>query len=142
MPQYRESTWTSAKKAKELNDNRSGSLLDFLEDFTERFPKYHAEYHTLLTDNRIWKQRLVHVGIVSPERAMQLGFTPRMRIVHTSSHAIGQIYLPAINWMLMVACTGLVLICPYCSVFCSGSAISALTGGEGITAMRTRAVPV
>jgi NADH-quinone oxidoreductase subunit D len=78
MPQYRESTWTSAKKAKDLNDSRSGSLLDFLEDFTERFPKYHAEYHTLLTDNRIWKQRLVNVGIVSPERAMQLGFTGAM----------------------------------------------------------------
>jgi len=78
MPQYTESTWTSAKKAKELNDNRSGSLLDFLEDFTERFPRYHAEYHTLLTDNRIWKQRLVNVGVVTPERAMQMGFTGAM----------------------------------------------------------------
>ncbi len=78
MPQYTESTWTSAGKAKELNDNRSGSLLDFLEDFTDRFPKYHAEYHTLLTDNRIWKQRLVNVGVVSPERAMQMGFTGAM----------------------------------------------------------------
>jgi NADH-quinone oxidoreductase subunit D len=38
MPQYQESTWTSAKKAAELNENRSGSLLDFLEDFTNRFP--------------------------------------------------------------------------------------------------------
>lgn len=78
MPQYRELTWTSASKAKALNENRSGSLLDFLEDFTERFPKYHAEYHTLLTDNRIWKQRLVGVGVISPERAMQLGFTGAM----------------------------------------------------------------
>ena len=59
MPQYQESTWTSAKKAREINGNRSGSLLDFLEDFTNRFPTYHSEYHTLLTDNRIWKQRLV-----------------------------------------------------------------------------------
>ncbi len=78
MPQYQESTWTSAKKAGELNENRSGSLLDFLEDFTNRFPKYHSEYHTLLTDNRIWKQRLVNVGIVTPERAMQMGFTGAM----------------------------------------------------------------
>ncbi len=78
MPQYKESTWTSAGKAKELNDNRSGSLLDFLEDFTDRFPKYHAEYHTLLTDNRIWKQRLVNVGVVTPERALQMGFTGAM----------------------------------------------------------------
>ena len=78
MPQYQESTWTSAKKAKEINANRQGSVLDFLEDFTERFPTYHAEYHTLLTDNRIWKQRLVNVGVVSPERAMQMGFTGAM----------------------------------------------------------------
>jgi len=78
MPQYQESTWTSAKKAGELNENRSGSLLDFIEDFTNRFPKYHSEYHTLLTDNRIWKQRLVNVGVVTPERAMQMGFTGAM----------------------------------------------------------------
>lgn len=78
MAQYRESTWTSSKKAKELNENRSGSVLDFLEDFTNRFPTYHGEYHTLLTDNRIWKQRLVNVGVVTPERAMQMGFTGAM----------------------------------------------------------------
>ena len=78
MPQYEASTWTSAKKAGELNENRSGSLLDFLEDFTNRFPTYHGEYHTLLTDNRIWKQRLVNVGVVTPERAMQMGFSGAM----------------------------------------------------------------
>jgi NADH-quinone oxidoreductase subunit D len=78
MPQYQESTWTSSKKAKEINENRSGSLLDFLEDFTNRFPTYHGEYHTLLTDNRIWKQRLVNVGVVTPERALQMGFTGAM----------------------------------------------------------------
>lgn len=78
MPQYEASTWTSAKKAGELNENRSGSLLDFLEDFTNRFPTYHGEYHTLLTDNRIWKQRLVNVGVVTPERAKQMGFSGAM----------------------------------------------------------------
>ena len=78
MPQYEASTWTSAQKARELNVNRAGSLLDFLEDFTERFPRYHSEYHTLLTDNRIWKQRLVNVGVVTPERAKQMGFTGAM----------------------------------------------------------------
>jgi len=78
MPQYQESTWTNAKKAKEKNENRSGTLLDFLEDFTNRFPVYLSEYHTLLTDNRIWKQRLVNVGVVTPERAMQMGFTGAM----------------------------------------------------------------
>ncbi|MCL2524911.1 MAG: NADH-quinone oxidoreductase subunit D [Betaproteobacteria bacterium] len=78
MPQNRESPWTDAKKAAYRNRNRGGTLLDFLEDFTNRFPTYHAEYHTLLTDNRIWKQRLVNVGVVSPERAKQMGFTGAM----------------------------------------------------------------
>ena len=36
------------------------------------------EYETLLTDNRIWKQRTVNIGVVSPERALQLGFTGPM----------------------------------------------------------------
>ncbi|MDR0735491.1 MAG: NADH-quinone oxidoreductase subunit D [Zoogloeaceae bacterium] len=78
MPQYEVSPWKNAAQVKRFNENRQGSLLDFLEDFTERFPKHHAEYHTLLTDNRIWKQRLVNIGVVSPERAKQLGFTGAM----------------------------------------------------------------
>jgi NADH-quinone oxidoreductase subunit D len=78
MPQYRESPWKNKAAVKAFNENRQGSLLDFLEDFTNRFPGYHAEYHTLLTDNRIWKQRLVDIGVVSPERAKQLGFTGAM----------------------------------------------------------------
>ena len=78
MAQYDPSKFRSKKDLKLLNDNRSGSLLDFIEDFTNRFPKYVDEYETLLTDNRIWKQRLVDIGIVSPERALQLGFTGPM----------------------------------------------------------------
>jgi len=78
MPQYKESKWKSGAKLKKLNEARSGSLLDFLDDFVSRFPKIVDEYETLLTDNRIWKQRLVNVGIVTPERAMQLGFTGPM----------------------------------------------------------------
>ena len=78
MPQYTENRFKSAPTVKTLNENRTGSLLDFLEDFTNRFPTYLDEYHTLLTDNRIWKQRLVNVGVVSPERALQLGFTGAM----------------------------------------------------------------
>ncbi|MCL2021062.1 MAG: NADH-quinone oxidoreductase subunit D [Betaproteobacteria bacterium] len=78
MPQYAPSPWKNAATLKVVNENRQGSLLDFLEDFTERFPKYHSDYHTLLTDNRIWKQRLVGIGTVSPERALQLGFTGAM----------------------------------------------------------------
>jgi KUP system potassium uptake protein len=42
-------------------------------------------------------------------QAMQLGYCPRMAVLHTSETAIGQIYLPAINWTLMLACCGLVL---------------------------------
>jgi NADH-quinone oxidoreductase subunit D len=60
------------------NENRQGSLLDFIEDFTTRFPHYVDEYETLLTDNRIWKQRLVGIGVVSPERAKAMGFTGPM----------------------------------------------------------------
>src|SRR5438128_1696991 len=53
-------------------------LLDFIEDFTNRFPAYVDDYETLLTDNRIWKQRLVGIGVVTPERAQALGFTGAM----------------------------------------------------------------
>ncbi|QIM49087.1 NADH-quinone oxidoreductase subunit D [Pusillimonas sp. DMV24BSW_D] len=79
MPQYGESSqYRSAKELKAMNDARSGSLLDFIEDFTNRFPTCIDEYETLLTDNRIWKQRLVGVGVVDPDRAKALGFTGPM----------------------------------------------------------------
>jgi len=78
MPQYKVSKWKSAAEVNKLNEVRSGTFLDFLEDFVKRFPKLLDEYETLLTDNRIWKQRLVNVGVVSPERAMQLGFSGPM----------------------------------------------------------------
>ena len=78
MPQYQASKIRNAKAIKDLNTNRQGSLLDFIEDFVTRFPKCIDEYETLLTDNRIWKQRLVDVGIVTPERALQMGFTGPM----------------------------------------------------------------
>jgi NADH-quinone oxidoreductase subunit D len=78
MPQYEVSPLRNAKTVKSQNENRQGSLLDFIEDFVNRFPKYVDEYETLLTDNRIWKQRTVDVGIVTPERALQLGMTGPM----------------------------------------------------------------
>ena len=78
MPQYEESRFRSKNDAVKLNDARQGSMLDFIEDFTNRFPGCVDEYETLLTDNRIWKQRLVGIGVVSPERALQLGFTGAM----------------------------------------------------------------
>ena len=78
MPQYTVVNGQNAKTMSRLNENRQGSLLDFIDDFTRRFPIYVDEYETLLTDNRIWKQRLVDIGIVTPERALQLGFTGPM----------------------------------------------------------------
>ncbi|MES2830854.1 MAG: NADH-quinone oxidoreductase subunit D [Pseudomonadota bacterium] len=78
MPQHKASILRNAKAIKQMNENRQGSLLDFIEDFTNRFPQYVDEYETLLTDNRIWKQRLVGVGVVSPERAKAMGFTGPM----------------------------------------------------------------
>lgn len=78
MPKYKPSKWHNEKRVKELNSNREGSLLDFIENFTQRFPKLIDEYEELLTENRIWKQRTVGIGVVSPERALNLGFTGPM----------------------------------------------------------------
>ncbi len=78
MPQHKPSKVRPQKEIDRLNENRQGSVLDFIEDFTRRFPGYVDEYETLLTDNRIWKQRLVGIGVVSPERALALGFTGPM----------------------------------------------------------------
>lgn len=78
MPRYQPSKIHNDSETRRRNSNREGSLLDFIEDFTNRFPGYVDEYETLLTDNRIWKQRLVDIGVVSPERAMALGFTGPM----------------------------------------------------------------
>ena len=78
MPQYSPSRFKSEKEVRALNEARSGTLLDFIEDFTNRFPSRVDEYETLLTDNRIWKQRTVGIGVVSPQRARALGFTGPM----------------------------------------------------------------
>ncbi len=78
MPQHETTKFRSAKEISKLNENRQGSLLDFIEDFTKRFPTYVDEYETLLTDNRIWKQRTVGIGVVTPERALALGMTGPM----------------------------------------------------------------
>jgi NADH-quinone oxidoreductase subunit D len=78
MPQHRPSQVRSEVEIRRLNENRQGSVLDFIEDFTKRFPGYVDDYETLLTDNRIWKQRTVGIGVVSAERAQALGFTGPM----------------------------------------------------------------
>ena len=78
MPKYEANKFKNAQTVKELNAAREGSVLDFIEDFANRFPAYCDEYETLLTDNRIWKQRLVGIGVIAPERALQLGLTGPM----------------------------------------------------------------
>ncbi len=78
MPQYKTSKWHDAKEVAALNENRQGSLLDFIWDFTERFPSRVDEYEDLLTNNRIWKQRTVDIGVIGPERAIALGFSGPM----------------------------------------------------------------
>ena len=78
MPRYQVNRFRNDAEVKRLNRAREGSLLDFIDDFADRFPKCVDEYETLLTDNRIWKQRTVGIGVVSPERALQLGFTGPM----------------------------------------------------------------
>jgi NADH-quinone oxidoreductase subunit D len=78
MAQYKASKIHNARAVKAMNESRSGTLLDFIDDFTRRFPALVDEYETLLTDNRIWKQRTVGIGVVSPERALNMGFTGPM----------------------------------------------------------------
>ena len=78
MPQFQPSKKQKSSEINKLNKNRSGSLLDFIEDFAKRFPTYVDEYETLLTDNRIWKQRTVGIGVVDPDRAVALGMTGPM----------------------------------------------------------------
>ena len=78
MPKYKKSKWKNERDIAKLNETREGSLLDFIQAFTKRFPSRIDEYETLLTNNRIWKQRTVGIGVVSPERALQLGFSGPM----------------------------------------------------------------
>lgn len=78
MPQYEASQWHNQKEVDEMNRNRQGSLLDFLKDFTERFETYVDEYETLLTNNRIWKQRTVDIGVLTEEQAKDLSMTGPM----------------------------------------------------------------
>ena len=78
MPKYAPTERHSEAETLARNEDREGSLLDFIEAFTRKFPACVDEYETLLSDNRIWKQRTVDIGIVDPERAKALGFTGAM----------------------------------------------------------------
>ncbi|WP_294065227.1 NADH-quinone oxidoreductase subunit D [Silanimonas sp.] len=78
MPKYAESPWRKGKELKRVNEWREGSMLDFLDAFANDFPKRVDEYETLLTDNRIWKQRTVDIGVISPEQALAWGMSGPM----------------------------------------------------------------
>jgi NADH-quinone oxidoreductase subunit D len=78
MPKYRESPWRKGGKLKRFNESREGTMLDYLEAFAKEFPNRVDEYETLLTDNRIWKQRTVGIGVIPPEQALAWGMTGPM----------------------------------------------------------------
>ena len=78
MPNYAESRWHKGNDLKRLNAARDGSMLDFLDAFARDFPARIDEYETLLTDNRIWKQRTVGIGVISPEKAQAWGMSGPM----------------------------------------------------------------
>ena len=78
MPQYKQSRWHKGADLNRRNAWREGSMLDFLDAFADDFPHRVDEYETLLTDNRIWKQRTVGIGVVSPEQALAWGMTGPM----------------------------------------------------------------
>ncbi|MFE0502087.1 potassium transporter Kup [Lysobacter soli] len=64
----------------------------------------------LATMAAVIASQAVITGAYSVARqAMQLGFLPRMQIKHTSRETIGQIYVPGINWLLMIAVLAVVL---------------------------------
>jgi NADH-quinone oxidoreductase subunit D len=79
MPKYRVSKYRNAET--NFEDEREAlraRCSTSSKTSPTRFPACVDEYETLLTDNRIWKQRLVDIGIVSPDRAKALGFTGPM----------------------------------------------------------------
>lgn len=78
MPKFMINKNHNLEQIEKLNYNREGTLLDFIDSFVDRFPANVDEYENLLTENRIWKQRTVGIGVVSPERAVDLGFTGPM----------------------------------------------------------------
>lgn len=78
MPKFEPNGFRSEADIALRNEARQGSLLDFIEDFADRFPGLVDEYETLLTDNRIWKQRTVDIAVVSPEEAKAMGFSGAM----------------------------------------------------------------
>jgi KUP system potassium uptake protein len=82
----------------------------------------------------IASQALISGAFSITRQAMQMGYSPRMTIIHTSERERGQIYIPTINWMLMLACIGLVLSFKQSSALASAYGIS-VTGTMAITSL-------
>ncbi|MBN8827830.1 MAG: NADH-quinone oxidoreductase subunit D [Sphingobacteriia bacterium] len=61
-----------------VNQDLPKGLLEDIAEFIEEFPKHLSDMENLLTENRIWKQRLVDIGVVTPEQAMDWGFSGPM----------------------------------------------------------------
>ena len=80
----------------------------------------------------IASQALISGAFSLTNQAVQLGYFPRVKVVHTSSKAEGQIYIPEINWMLMVACIALVVAFGSATKLASAYGI-AVTGTMAIT---------
>ncbi len=74
----------------------------------------------------IASQAVISGAFSLTRQAVQLGYLPRLEIRQTSSREIGQIYIPALNWVLLIACVGLVF------GFRSSSALAAAYG-VGVT---------
>ena len=67
-------------------------------------------------------QALIAAAFSMTSQASQLGYLPRVRVAYTSSRQIGQVYLPSLNWALMIACVAVTLL------FRSSSALAAAFG--------------
>lgn len=80
-------------------------------------PFYHLAPHWALiplvllatTATIIASQAVISGSFSITRQAIQLGFSPRLKVSHTSAKERGQIYLPSINWLLMFSCIGLVI---------------------------------
>ena len=96
---------------------------------------FQAPMVALATVATVIASQALITGVYSlTQQAMNFGFLPRMRVVHTSSATEGQIYLPTINNMLMVACVAIVLI------FQNSSGLAAAYGLANTGAMNITSV--
>jgi len=84
-------------------------------------------------------QALISGAFSLTQQAVQLGFVPRVQIRHTSATAEGQIYIPVVNWALMVACVTLVLVAEDSAKLAAAYGI-AVTGTMAITSVLFYAV--